>query len=68
MYISTSEQSCTLPTKYAFEIFSSFYVLLRSSTRKKKTLGMEIKRTPDEKLRFVGFIRFVGFNFGQVQL
>ena len=40
---------------------------LRSSTRK-KTSGTEIRRTPDVKLRFVGFRRFVGFNFGQVQL
>ena len=40
---------------------------LHSSTIK-KTSGMEIRRTPDVKLRFVGFIRFVGFNFGQVQL
>ena len=28
---------------------------------------MEVRKTPDLKLRFVGFIRFVGFNFGQVQ-
>ena len=30
--------------------------------------GMEIRRTPDLKLGFVGFIRFVGFNFGQIQI
>ena len=39
----------------------------RSSTRK-KTSGTEVKRTPDVKLRFVGFIKFVSFNFGDVQL
>ena len=26
-----------------------------------------VRRTPDVKLRFVGFIRFVGFNLGQIQ-
>ena len=36
--------------------------------QEKKTSGKEVRRTPDVKLRFVGFIRFVGFNFGQVQL
>ena len=36
--------------------------------QEKKTSGTEIRRTPDVKLRFVGFRRFVGFNFGQVQL
>ena len=37
---------------------------------KKKTSArkLKIRRTPDVKLRFVGFRRFVGFNFGQVQL
>ena len=30
--------------------------------------GMEVRRTPDVKLGFVGFIRFVGFNFGQIQI
>ena len=35
---------------------------------KKKTSGTDIRRTPDVKLRFVGFIRFVGVNFGQIQL
>ena len=34
----------------------------------KKKSGTEVRRTPDVKLRFVGFIRFVGFNFGHVQL
>ena len=28
---------------------------------------MEVRRTLDVKLRFVGFIRFVGFNFSQIQ-
>ena len=28
---------------------------------------MEVRRTPDIKLWFVGFIRFDGFNFGQIQ-
>ena len=36
--------------------------------QEKKTSGMEVRRTLDEKLRFVGFIRFVSFNFGHVQL
>ena len=40
---------------------------LCSSTRK-KTSGTKIRRTPDVKLRFVSFIRFVNFNFSQVQL
>ena len=40
---------------------------LRSSTRK-KTSGTEVRRTPDLKLRFVGFTRFVSFNIGHVQL
>ena len=37
---------------------------------KKKTSArkLEIRRTPGVKLRFVGFRRFVSFNFGQVQL
>ena len=35
---------------------------------KKKTSGMEIRRTPDINVRFVGFIRLVSFNCGQVQL
>ena len=35
---------------------------------KKKTSGTDIRRTLDIKLKFVGFIRFVGFNFGQIQL
>ena len=30
--------------------------------------GTEVRRTPDVRLRFVGKIRFVGFNFGNVQL
>ena len=29
--------------------------------------GMEVRMTPDVKLGFVGFIRFVGFNLGHVQ-
>ena len=41
--------------------------LLRSSTRKKIS-GTKIRRTPDVKLRFVGYIRFVGFNVGQAHL
>ena len=28
---------------------------------------MEVRRTPDEELRFVGFKRFVNFNFGQIK-
>ena len=38
---------------------------LRFSTRKKIS-GTEVRRTPDVKLRFVGFTRFVGFNFGHI--
>ena len=34
---------------------------------KKKTSGTDVRRTPDIKLSFVGFIRFVGFKFGQIQ-
>ena len=41
---------------------------LASLLYKKKTLGTDIRRTPDVKLRFVGFKRFVGFIFGQIQL
>ena len=36
-----------------------------------KKSGMEVRRSPevpDVKLRFVGFIKFVSFNFGHVQL
>ena len=36
--------------------------------QEKKTSGMEVRRTPDVKLRFVSFIRFVGCNFGHVQV
>ena len=35
---------------------------------KKKTSGTEVRRTQDVKLRFVGFNRCVGFNFGHGQL
>ena len=35
---------------------------------KKKTSRTDIRRTPDVKLRLVGFDRFVGFNFSQIQL
>ena len=35
--------------------------------QEKKTSGTEVRRTPDVKLRFVGLIRFVGFNFGRIQ-
>ena len=30
--------------------------------------GKEVRRTQDVKLEFVSFIRFIGFNFGHVQL
>ena len=33
-----------------------------------KTSSTEVRRTPDLKLRLVGFIRFIGLNFGHVQL
>ena len=39
---------------------------LHTPTRKKSS-GTEVRRTPDVKLRFVGFTGFVGFNFGQIQ-
>ena len=32
-----------------------------------KTSGTEVNRTLDVKLRFVGFISFFSFNFGQIQ-
>ena len=35
---------------------------------KKKTSGTDIRKTQDVKLRFIVFNRFVGFNFGQIQL
>ena len=38
------------------------------SSARKKTSGTEVRRTLDIRLRFVGFIRFAGFNFGHVQL
>ena len=34
----------------------------------KKTSGTKVRRTPDVKLRFVGYIRFVCFNFGQIKI
>ena len=40
---------------------------LLHSSKRKKTSGTEVRRTPDVMLRFVGFIRFVGFKFGQIQ-
>ena len=36
-------------------------------SKRKKASGMEVRRTPDVKLRFVGFIRFISFNFDQIQ-
>ena len=39
---------------------------LASVLYKKKISGMEVKSAPDIKLRFVGFIRFVTFNFGVI--
>ena len=39
----------------------------RSLLYKKKTSGTEVRGTPDVKSRFVGFIRFVRFHFGQIQ-
>ena len=37
--------------------------------QEKKTSGMDrVRRTQVIKLRFVGFIRFVGFNFSHVQI
>ena len=45
---------------------ASLAPLLHSSTRKKPS-GTEVRRTLNVKLRFVGFIRFLGFSFGQIQ-
>ena len=59
---SPSLQACTGWDKCPASLAPS----LCSSTRK-KTSGTEVGRTPDVKLRFVGFVRFVGFNFGQIQ-
>ena len=44
------------PQKYALLLY------------KIKTSGTEVRRTQDVRIRFVGFIRFVSFNFGNVQL
>ena len=41
---------------------------LASLLYKKKTSGTEVRRTLDVRVRFVGIIRLVGFNFGNVQL
>ena len=41
---------------------------LASLLCKKKISGTEVRRIPDVKLRFVGFIRFVSVDFGHVQL
>ena len=50
--------------------FTPKNMLVRSAwlLYKKKTSHTEVGRTPDVKLRFVGFIRLVGFNFVHVQL
>ena len=37
------------------------------SAKRKKTSGTEVRRTLDVKSRVVGFIRFVGFNYGHIQ-
>ena len=37
------------------------------STRKKKTSGTEVRRIWDVKIRFVGFIRFVGLNYVHIK-
>ena len=55
------------PKKYAGAVGLDRSPSLASLLYKKKTSGTDIRRTPDVKLRFVGFIRFVGFNFGQIQ-
>ena len=36
--------------------------------QEKNTSGTDVRRTRDLKLRFVGLTRFVGFNFGHIQL
>ena len=40
---------------------------MHGSSTRKKTSGTEDMRTQDVNLRFVRFIRFVSFNFGQIQ-
>ena len=49
--------------------FTPKNMLVRSALLlyKKKTSGTEVRRTLDVKLRFVSFIRFVGFNSGHGQ-
>ena len=50
------------PKKYAGAVrLDSLASHVASLLYKKKTSGMEVRRTPDVKLRFVGF------NFGQIQ-
>ena len=56
---SPSSQACTNGDYFASPVTSLLF--------KKKTSGTEVRRTPDVKSRFVGFIRFVSFNFSQIQ-
>ena len=56
------------PGSHWLENLPSLTSPIASLLYKKKTSGTEVRRTPDVRLRFVGFIRFVGFNFGHVQL
>ena len=55
------------PKKYAVAVSLDKSSLTSLLYKKKKPSGTEVRRTPDIKLRFAGFIRFVGFNFGQIQ-
>ena len=54
----------------ASPVASLLYKKKLSGTEKSVTekSGTEVRRTPDVKLRFVGFIRFVSFIFGHGQL
>ena len=49
-------------------ILNIFWIARRGRVIRRSLSGMEIRMTPDVKLRFVNFRRFVGFNFSQLQL
>ena len=61
---SWHELTLTLPPKNM--LFQLAWIVLYLSGL--NISGTEVRRTPDVKLLFVGFIKFVGFNFGHVQL
>ena len=64
---SWHRQTLTLPQKICWCCRLGHLPSLASLLYKKKTSGIEVRRTPDVKLRFVGFTRFVSFNFGHIQ-